>query len=99
MPLRFRPPLTQHEQKILLSLPRTRTGFVIHPDYLPHDQREPYVRELGAWCRANPRQDWPQWLADFVDRRRAELAQRTKPAGVGAGDDAAAVPGLAAGEV
>jgi hypothetical protein len=99
MPLPFRTPLTAHEQKVLLSMPRTRSGNVTNPRYLPPDQRPAYEKELGAWCRSTPRGDWPQWVADYVDLRRAQAVQGARAACVDEGDDRAAVPGLAAGEV
>jgi hypothetical protein len=99
MPLRFRPPLTEHEQKVLLSMPRTRSGNVTNPLYLPPEERAHYERELGQWCRSTYRSEWPQWVADYVDLRRAQAAQGARAACVDEGDDRAAVPGLAAGEV
>ena len=95
MALPFRTPLTKEEQQVLLSLPRTRSGNVTNPLYLPPEQRPDYERALGQWCRENPRRSWPQWLSDYVDRRRHEAG---KAARVADRDDAAAVPGLAEGE-
>lgn len=95
MPLPFRPPLTKDEQKVLLSMPRTRSGNVTNPRYLPPDQRPDYEKQLGAWCRSTYRSEWPQWVADYVDLRKAQAGAASR---VATGDQPGDVPGLAGGE-
>lgn len=98
MPLAFRPPLNDHEIEVLTSMPKTRGGHVIHPRYAPREQEADYIRRLGEWGRRTPRQDWPQWFADFVDQRRRDTSVRANDPGVGAGDQPASDGRLAGGE-
>lgn len=90
MPLPFRPPLNEHEQRIFASLPKLN-GYVVHPEWWPTNERQRGIREFLAWCAAHDRCDWPQWLNDWEIHYR--LAQQSGRHVAPKGDHAAAVAG------
>ena len=98
MTLPCRVPLTQLEQEVIASMPKTRAGHVVHPDHVPHEQLPAYRAQLGEWARRTPRSHWPAWFADYVDRERVRSPGGTPPAELGAGDRRDDLSGRAAGE-
>lgn len=90
MTLRFRVPLTEHEQRISATLPKDQHGHVIHPDYVPPQYRREYAQRLLAWCERTPPADWPKYVADWFAAR---------PPGTDRRDDVGGVSGVAQGRV
>ena len=37
-----------------MTMPRTRNGYVVHPDYLPASQRTEYAEKWNAWADEHP---------------------------------------------
>lgn len=58
--------MSEADLAVWLSVPRFE-GHIIDPRYLDRSiARDRYIASLGAWCRANSKAVWPDWLTDFA---------------------------------
>lgn len=77
MALPFRPPLTAHELRVQATMPKNEHGQIVDPSYLPTHLRGPYAKQLKEWASRTPVRDWPQWVADYIQRERWERDRET----------------------
>ena len=70
-------------QALHRRLPLNEHGHVVSPRYVRPGS--PYLAAWRQWCKANPKQDWPKWLAD-------DLKLMRKSSSVGQNSTAASAP-------
>jgi len=56
-------------------LPRDPHGQIISPRYLPKNSA--YLKTWREWCKATPKDQWPQWLHEDVRTLRVQNSTRS----------------------
>lgn len=75
-------------QKVEKCLPRNSQGQVVNPIYLDPVWHATYLGNWGKWCRNNPRETWPSWLASAVSQlqKRGKRSMPRSPASMPGSD-------------
>ena len=84
----WRVPLNDGQIATLASMPKSRSGHVVDPRYLPKEEQSEYRDQLLAWARNVPSREWPPFVADLVEQHRLSSGTAT---GVGDRDLGGAV--------
>lgn len=79
--------MRESELDVWHSLPKTPAGHIVHPEYAQRPWADDYIERIGKWLREHPQSQWPDYLQDYVKKRKHQRS----------GQQLGRVPGVAAG--